>query len=200
MSPQPQPVLVVDHHDSFTYNVVSALETRGAACHVVAHDATSVEQLLEAYAVVLSPGPCSPKQAPISLQFAREALQSSAPPHILGVCLGPQILAEASGAVIARSSRPLHGKLESIEHDAKGLFESLPIPLGVARYNSLCIQPGSLPDAFEVSARNASGEAMALRHRTLPIRSVQFHPESHLCLNVAVLFERWLQLSGVKSV
>ncbi len=177
-------VLVVDNYDSFTYNLVQFLGELGAELDVVRNDRASVDELLEKRPdrVVVSPGPCTPNEAGVSLQAMRRFPEAGVP--TLGVCLGHQSLAQAFGGRVVRHA-PVHGKTTTVEHDGRTIFEGLPAPLTVGRYHSLIVDP-DLPDAFEASAQGG-GVVMALQHRELPLHGVQFHPES-------VLTERGIDL------
>ena len=170
-------VLVIDNYDSFTYNLVQELGELGAALEVVRNDAATVDDLLERAPelVVVSPGPCTPNEAGISLEAVRRFPEAGIP--LLGVCLGHQALAQAFGGTVIRHE-PVHGKTTTIEHDGRTIFEGLPSPLTVGRYHSLIVDD-ALPDCFEVSA-TGGGVVMAIRHRELPAQGVQFHPESVL--------------------
>jgi anthranilate synthase/aminodeoxychorismate synthase-like glutamine amidotransferase len=170
-------VLVVDNYDSFTYNLVQYLGELGCELHVVRNDRANVDELLEGGfdRAVVSPGPCTPDDAGISLEVVRRLPEAGVP--TLGVCLGHQSLAQAFGGRVIRH-RPVHGKTTTIEHDGRTIFAGLPVPLTVGRYHSLVVDE-DVPGCFEVSARG--GEViMALRHRELPAEGVQFHPESVL--------------------
>jgi anthranilate synthase/aminodeoxychorismate synthase-like glutamine amidotransferase len=171
-------VLVVDNYDSFTYNLVQYLGELGAEIEVVRNDAASVDELLDKRPdrVVVSPGPCTPNEAGISLEAVRRFPQAGIP--TLGVCLGHQSLGQAFGATVVRHE-PIHGKTTAIEHDGRTIFAGVGTPLTVGRYHSLVVDPGSLPDELEVSA-TGGGVVMGLRHRELPAEGVQFHPESVL--------------------
>ena len=170
-------VLVIDNYDSFTYNLVQELGELGAELEVVRNDAATVDDLLERAPelVVVSPGPCTPNEAGISLEAVRRFPEAGIP--LLGVCLGHQALAQAFGGTVIRHE-PVHGKTTTIEHDGRSIFEGLPSPLTVGRYHSLIVDD-ALPDCFEVSA-TGGGVVMAIRHRELPAQGVQFHPESVL--------------------
>jgi anthranilate synthase component 2 len=185
-------VVVVDNHDSFTFNIVQALQIRGVDCRVVASSSADVDALLSASAIVLSAGPCTPAEAGMSLQLIAAAAAAPTPPSILGICLGHQVIAQAFGAKLQRSVEPRHGEIEAIRHDGRGLHQDLPNPLQVARYNSLVIDADSLPAELEASAWTARGELMAFRHSSLPFIGLQYHPESHLCPQAAAVFDRWL--------
>jgi anthranilate synthase/aminodeoxychorismate synthase-like glutamine amidotransferase len=171
-------VLVVDNYDSFTYNLVQYLGELGAEIDVVRNDRAGVDELLERRPdrVVVSPGPCTPDDAGISLEVVRRFPEAGIP--TLGVCLGHQSLGQAYGAKVVRHV-PVHGKTCAIEHDGRTIFAGVPAPLTVGRYHSLVVDAGSVPDELEVSA-TGGGVVMALRHRELPVEGVQFHPESVL--------------------
>ncbi|HYV16140.1 MAG TPA: aminodeoxychorismate/anthranilate synthase component II [Conexibacter sp.] len=171
-------VLVLDNYDSFTYNLVQYLGELGCDVEVVRNDRATVDELLvRGYAcVVVSPGPCTPNEAGISLEAVRRFPEAGIP--TLGVCLGHQALAQAFGGTVIRHA-PIHGKTAAIEHDGRTVFEGLASPLTVGRYHSLVVEESSLPEELEISARGA-GVIMALRHRTLPAEGIQFHPESVL--------------------
>jgi anthranilate synthase/aminodeoxychorismate synthase-like glutamine amidotransferase len=170
-------VLMVDNYDSFTYNLVQYLGELGCELEVVRNDRAEVEELLERGfdRVVVSPGPCTPKEAGISVEAMRRFPESGVP--TLGVCLGHQSLAQAFGGKVIRHL-PVHGKTTTIEHDGRTIFAGLPSPLTVGRYHSLVVDD-DVPECFEVSA-NGGGVIMAMRHRDLPAEGVQFHPESVL--------------------
>jgi anthranilate synthase/aminodeoxychorismate synthase-like glutamine amidotransferase len=170
-------VLMVDNYDSFTYNLVQYLGELGAEVEAVRNDAAAVDELLERDwdRVVVSPGPCTPHEAGISVEVMRRFPEAGVP--TLGVCLGHQSLAQAFGGTVVRHV-PVHGKATEISHDGAGLFAGLPDPLTVGRYHSLVVDP-ALPDCLEETARGG-GVLMAMRHRELPALGVQFHPESVL--------------------
>jgi anthranilate synthase/aminodeoxychorismate synthase-like glutamine amidotransferase len=171
-------VLVVDNYDSFTYNLVQFLGELGAQLDVVRNDVASVDELLARAPdrVVVSPGPCTPNEAGISVESMRRFPEAGIP--TLGVCLGHQSLAQAFGGFVIRGE-PIHGKTSDITHDGKTIFAGLSPTLTVGRYHSLVVDPDRLPDVFEVSARG-DGVLMGIRHRDLPAEGVQFHPESVL--------------------
>ena len=170
-------VLVVDNYDSFTYNLVQYLGELGAELDVVRNDRATVDELLEqgAERLVVSPGPCTPNEAGISVDAMRRFPEAGVP--ALGVCLGHQSLAQAFGGKIVRHE-PVHGKSTVVEHDGRTIFTGLESPLTVGRYHSLVVDP-DLPDCFERSAAGG-GVVMGIRHRELPAEGVQFHPESVL--------------------
>jgi anthranilate synthase/aminodeoxychorismate synthase-like glutamine amidotransferase len=171
-------VLVLDNYDSFTYNLVQYLGELGADVEVVRNDHATVDELVVRgyHAIVISPGPCTPDESGISLEAVRRFPEAGIP--TLGVCLGHQALAQAFGGRVVRHE-PVHGKTAEIEHDGRTIFAGLPSPLTVGRYHSLVVEPETLPEELEVSARGG-GVIQAIRHRTLPAEGIQFHPESVL--------------------
>jgi anthranilate synthase/aminodeoxychorismate synthase-like glutamine amidotransferase len=183
-------VLVVDNYDSFTYNLVQFLGELGADLDVVRNDVASVDELLERAPdrVVVSPGPCTPNEAGISLESMRRFPEAGI--RTLGVCLGHQSLAQAFGGRVVRD-RPVHGKTSVIEHDGRTIFAGLSPTLTVGRYHSLIVERESLPADFEVSAEGG-GVVMAIRHRELPAEGVQFHPESVLTDEGMLLLRNFL--------
>lgn len=167
-------VLVVDNYDSFTYNLVQYLGELGAELEVMRNDEPGVLER-EPDRVVVSPGPCTPNEAGVSIEAIRSFAERGTP--VLGVCLGHQALGQAFGGTVIRH-QPIHGKTATVEHDGKTIFQGLPEQIEVARYHSLVVDP-ALPDVLEVSA-TGGGVVMGLRHRELPAEGVQFHPESIL--------------------
>lgn len=190
-------LLVVDNYDSFTFNVVAVLERR-AACVVVPNDRPLPDALEDGFdGIVLSPGPCSPRESGQSLVLLEAVLGGAVRLPLLGICLGHQALAYVAGAEVTRAARPVHGKTVRVAHDGAGVFAGLPSPLEVARYNSLTVVEHTLPAELAVAARSVDeGEVMGLRHASLPIESVQFHPESHLSRGADVLLETWCARVG----
>jgi anthranilate synthase/aminodeoxychorismate synthase-like glutamine amidotransferase len=170
-------ILMIDNYDSFTYNLVQYLGELGADVTVKRNDAIDLAGIraMKPAAIVVSPGPCTPKEAGISVPIFKE-LAGTLP--ILGVCLGHQCMGEAFGGRVVRAGRLMHGKTSPVFHDGRTLFEGLPNPFEAMRYHSLLVEPESVPDCLEVSARTAEGEVMGLRHRKLMVEGVQFHPES----------------------
>jgi anthranilate synthase/aminodeoxychorismate synthase-like glutamine amidotransferase len=182
-------VLVVDNYDSFTYNLVQYLGELGAEVETVRNDAAAPDELLAGGwdRVVVSPGPCTPTEAGISVEVMRRFPEAGVP--ALGVCLGHQSLAQAFGGRVVRHV-PVHGKATEVAHDGSGLFAGLPAPLVVGRYHSLVVDP-ALPDCLEATA-HGGGVLMAMRHRELPAHGVQFHPESVLTPDGKRLLENFL--------
>ena len=189
-------VLMVDNYDSFTYNLVQYLGELGADLHVVRNDVISVDALLASDwdAAVVSPGPCTPDDAGISVEVMRRLPEAGVP--TLGVCLGHQSLAQAFGGRVIRHL-PVHGKTAQVEHDGQGLFAGLPNPMTVGRYHSLVVDE-DLPPELEATARGG-GVLMALRHRELPAFGVQFHPESVLTPEGQPMLENFLTSCRTRS-
>jgi anthranilate synthase/aminodeoxychorismate synthase-like glutamine amidotransferase len=182
-------VLLIDNYDSFAWNLVQALRVLGASVEVVRNDAIAAAEALDRGAdrIVISPGPCSPREAGISVDVCRGA---SVP--LLGVCLGHQGLVAAFGGRIGRAGRILHGKTSLVSHDGEGLLRGLPDPFRAARYHSLAAL--EIPPCLEVTARTADlGEPMAVRHRERPLWGVQFHPESYLTPEGSQLLGNFLE-------
>jgi anthranilate synthase/aminodeoxychorismate synthase-like glutamine amidotransferase len=170
-------VLLIDNYDSFTYNLAQYLGELGAEVSVERNDAITVDAIAERRpgAIVISPGPCTPNEAGISMDVIR-TLAGTIP--ILGVCLGHQCIGQVFGGRIVRAQRIMHGKTSKIFHDEKGLFTGVENPFVATRYHSLVIAPESLPDPLEVTAKTWEDEIMGVRHKTLRVEGVQFHPES----------------------
>ena len=191
-------IVLIDNYDSFTFNLVQYLRELGAAVTVVRNDAAGVDELaaLEPSALVVSPGPCDPDRAGISME-AIGRLGPRVP--TLGVCLGHQCIGQVYGGRIVRAPAVVHGKVSRIRHDGRELFAGLPDPLDVVRYHSLTIDPASLPACLEVTATAADGTIMAVRHRRYPIWGVQFHPESILTQCGKELLHNFLDLSPQRS-
>jgi anthranilate synthase/aminodeoxychorismate synthase-like glutamine amidotransferase len=193
-------LFVLDNYDSFTYNLVQYLGELGAEPAVYRNDALSVDQVvaLEPSAVVLSPGPCTPREAGILVPLVR-ALTGKVP--MLGVCLGHQAIGEAFGGDVVRADRLMHGKTCPVVHEADALFAGIPSPLTGMRYHSLVVAPQSLPRELVVTAwsgdRPPGAEIMAMKHRALPIFGVQFHPESIGTEHGKRLVENFLRIAGV---
>ena len=188
-------LLLIDNYDSFTYNLVQAFLVLGAEVQVYRNDAIGVEDALALGAthLCISPGPGTPDDAGISMRMI-EQFAGRVP--VFGVCLGHQAIAAVFGGKVVRNWRLMHGKTSRIEHDGQGVFAGLPQSLEVGRYHSLVADPDSLPRELEVTARTAEGEIMGLRHATLMVEGVQFHPESVLTPIGPALMQNFLALSG----
>lgn len=171
-------LLLIDNYDSFTYNLVHYLGELGADVQVHRNDALNVQEAmaLRPSAILLSPGPCDPAQAGICMPLVHAAVETGTP--LMGVCLGHQAIGEALGGKVVRAGEIVHGKMGTMHHDGTGVFAGLPSPFEATRYHSLIVERDSLPDCFEVNAWLEGGMIMGLRHKTLPIHGVQFHPES----------------------
>jgi len=171
-------LLLIDNYDSFTFNLFHLLGDLGAETEVVRNDAISVAAALARApeAIVLSPGPCDPDRAGICLDLIAAAARARLP--LFGVCLGHQAIGQAFGGRVVRAPEPWHGKVDRISHGGTDIFASVPSPFRATRYHSLIVDRDTLPDALETTAVNAAGIIMGLRHRSLPIFGVQFHPES----------------------
>ena len=172
-------LLMIDNYDSFTYNLVQYLGELGADVRVVRNDAIALDDVaaLAPSGIVISPGPCTPAEAGISVPLIRR-FAGEIP--ILGVCLGHQAIGQAFGGTIVRARHVMHGKLSPVAHDGAGVFAGLPSPFQATRYHSLAIDAASLPAALAVTATTDDGEIMGVRHRELPVFGVQFHPEAIL--------------------
>ncbi|MGZ3439072.1 MAG: anthranilate synthase component II [Polyangia bacterium] len=188
-------LLLIDNYDSFTYNLAQYLGELGAEVRVERNDAVTVDEVakLAPRRIVISPGPCTPNEAGISLELIAR-LAGKIP--ILGVCLGHQAIGQAFGGKVVRAPRVMHGKTSPIEHEGSGLFRGIPSPMQATRYHSLVVEPASLPESLAVTARTAEGEIMALAHRTLPVWGVQFHPESILTVDGKRLLQNFLEMTG----
>lgn len=186
-------LLMIDNYDSFTYNLVQYFGELGEDVRVYRNDALTVDDIaaMKPQRIVISPGPCTPKEAGISVETIRR-FAGQLP--MLGVCLGHQSLAVAFGGNVVRAGRLMHGKTSMIRHDGKTLFRDLPMPFEATRYHSLLVERASLPDCFEISAETDEGEIMGLRHKTLEVEGVQFHPESILTAAGKDLLRNFLKL------
>jgi para-aminobenzoate synthetase component 2 len=185
-------ILLIDNYDSFTYNLVQAFLVLGALVDVHRNDAITVDAALAGTHshLVISPGPGTPRDAGVSMAMI-EAFAGRIP--IFGVCLGHQSLVEVFGGKVVRAARLMHGKVSPVQHDGKGVFAGMAQNFQAGRYHSLIAEPSSVPEALEVTARTAEGEIMGVRHRTLPVEGVQFHPESVLTPEGPVLMGNFLK-------
>jgi anthranilate synthase/aminodeoxychorismate synthase-like glutamine amidotransferase len=186
-------ILVLDNYDSFTWNLVQALETAGAKCRVERSDQMHLAavEAMQPQGIVLSPGPFGPHQTGICSEVVR--LWGGRVP-ILGVCLGMQVIATVAGARVVPSGHPMHGKASSVWHDASGVLQGLPNPFQGARYHSLIVDPASVPDTLEITARTDDGTVMGCRLRGQPTEGVLFHPESFLTEHGARVFENFVHV------
>ncbi|WP_131764685.1 MULTISPECIES: aminodeoxychorismate/anthranilate synthase component II [Protofrankia] len=189
-------ILVVDNYDSFVFNLVQYLGQLGADSVVRRNDEVDVDELatLGVAGVLVSPGPGTPEAAGVSVPMMRACAAAGIP--MLGVCLGHQALGVAFGATVGRAPELLHGKTSVVHHRRVGVLADLPSPFIATRYHSLAVDPATLPDEIEVTAWTDSGVVMAMRHRTLPLEGVQFHPESVLTQGGHLLLARWLSVCG----
>jgi anthranilate synthase/aminodeoxychorismate synthase-like glutamine amidotransferase len=188
-------LLVIDNYDSFTYNLVQYLGEMGQEVRVVRNDELPAAEIaaLGPSHIVISPGPCTPNEAGISLEVIK-TYAGKIP--ILGVCLGHQAIGQAFGGKVVRAARVMHGKTSPISHDGKGLFTGLPNPFEATRYHSLLIERASVPAVLDVTAETAEKEIMAVRHKTLPVEGVQFHPESFLTTSGKDLLRNFIARGG----
>ena len=193
-------ILLIDNYDSFTYNLVQYLGSLGADLEVRRNDTISVDEsmTLTVDAIVLSPGPCTPREAGICVPLV---MQAAGKVPVLGVCLGHQAIGEAFGGHTVRAKRVMHGKTSNVRHSGKELFQGLPSPISVMRYHSLVVDPQTLPNELEVSAtaQDDPTEIHALRHRAHPVWGVQFHPESVLTPQGMDLLKNFLKLASAWS-
>jgi anthranilate synthase component 2 len=191
-------ILVIDNYDSFTWNLVHYLMELGAEVHVVRNDAIGVGQALSsgAEAFLISPGPCTPNEAGISLELVAAAAAHKRP--LLGVCLGHQSIGQHFGGQVIRAPELMHGKTSPIHHDGTGLFEGLPSPFTATRYHSLIVPEEGLPDDLLINARTPDGQVMGFRHRTLPIHGVQFHPESIATEHGHAMLANFMRAAGIR--
>jgi anthranilate synthase/aminodeoxychorismate synthase-like glutamine amidotransferase len=186
-------ILVLDNYDSFTYNLVQYFGELGADLRVVRNDRITVAEIetLAPERIIVSPGPCTPSEAGMS----SEVIKTFGPRlPILGVCLGHQCIGEVYGGDVVRADRLMHGKTSPIIHHGQGVFKELPSPFEATRYHSLIVKRDTLPDVLEITAETAEGEIMGLRHKTLPVHGVQFHPESILTTEGKRLLKNFLEL------
>ncbi len=188
-------LLLIDNYDSFTYNLAQYLGELGAEVRVIRNDAISVDEVgrLAPERIVISPGPCTPNEAGVSLDVIR-TYAGKIP--ILGVCLGHQAIGQAFGGRVVRNARIVHGKASPVRHGGEGVYAGLPSPFEAGRYHSLVVERSTLPRALRVTSWTDEGEIMGLRHRTLDVEGVQFHPESILTLEGKRLLGNWLARVG----
>jgi anthranilate synthase component 2 len=196
-------LLMIDNYDSFTFNIVQYLAELGAEVKVIRNDEMGVDDVvrLAPARIVISPGPCTPNEAGISMdvirRYTRGELAGKVP--LLGVCLGHQSIGQVFGGNVVRARQVMHGKISAIHHDGRGVFANLPSPFNATRYHSLVVERASLPECLEMTAwtvtdAGAVDEIMGLQHRTLPVQGVQFHPESILTEHGHALLKNFLDL------
>jgi anthranilate synthase component 2 len=190
-------ILVIDNYDSFTWNLVHYLMELGARVEVVRNDAISVGQAMSsgAEAFLISPGPCTPNEAGISLDLVGACAEAGRP--LLGVCLGHQSIGQYFGGRVERAPQLMHGKTSPIIHDGSGLFAGLPSPFTATRYHSLVVPEETMPDVLAINARTPDGQVMGVRHTTLPIHGVQFHPESIATEHGHAMLANFLRSAGI---
>ncbi len=186
-------VLVVDNYDSFVYNLVQYLAQLDADCTVLRNDEVDLDRAADYDGILLSPGPGTPEDAGVCVPLVRQ-LAGRVP--IFGVCLGLQAMAVAYGATVGRAPELLHGKTSLVEHEGVGVLAGLPNPFTATRYHSLAVETATVPAEWDVTGRTASGVIMAMKHRTLPVEGVQFHPESVLTEGGHLMLANWLGVCG----
>jgi anthranilate synthase/aminodeoxychorismate synthase-like glutamine amidotransferase len=191
-------ILMIDNYDSFTFNIVQYLGQMGEDVRVYRNDKITLDEIktLKPQAIFLSPGPCSPCEAGITVDVIKE-FHKDLP--IMGICLGHQAIGYAFGGEVVRADRIMHGKTSTINHDGKTIFAGLPNPFTAGRYHSLVVRPETLPDCLEVSAQTAEGEIMGLRHKKYPAEGIQFHPESVLTPQGKRIIRNFLKITCRKE-
>ena len=187
-------ILMIDNYDSFTYNLVQYMGELGADIRVERNDRISIDEIesLAPKKIVISPGPCTPAKAGISVEVIK---YFSGKVPVLGVCLGHQSVGAAFGGEIIKAGKLMHGKTSEVRHDGKTLFKDLPNPFTATRYHSLVLNRKTLPDCFEITAESDDNEIMGIRHKELPVEGVQFHPESILTPNGKDLLKNFIESS-----
>jgi para-aminobenzoate synthetase component 2 len=190
-------ILVVDNYDSFVFNIVQYLAQLGAECTVARNDQVEASEAAKYDGVLISPGPGTPDKAGVSIPMIKYCAERSIP--LFGVCLGHQAIGEAFGATVSRAPELLHGKTSVVHHNGKGVMENLPTPFTATRYHSLAVEVDTVPEVLEVTSSTDSGVIMSLRHKTLPIEGVQFHPESVLTEHGHKMLANFLVTCGDKG-
>ena len=190
-------ILVIDNYDSFVFNLVQYLGQLGAKCDVVRNDAVKVSDADNYDGVLISPGPGTPEDAGISMEMIKYCGEKKIP--LFGVCLGHQAIAAVYGAKVSRAPELLHGKTSQVHHHQSGVFDELPSPFTATRYHSLAVERDSIPEELEITGATESGVVMGLRHKSLPIEGVQFHPESVLTEHGHAMLANWLAECGDKE-
>jgi para-aminobenzoate synthetase component 2 len=187
-------ILVIDNYDSFVFNLVQYLQQLGAECTVVRNDEVIAAEAAKYDGVLISPGPGTPAKAGVSIAMINFCAENSIP--LFGVCLGHQAIGEAFGATVSRAPELLHGKTSHVIHNGSGVLSDIPSPFTATRYHSLAVERDTVPDVLEITGSTESGVVMSMRHRTLPIEGVQFHPESVLTEHGHQMLANWLVKCG----
>jgi para-aminobenzoate synthetase component 2 len=187
-------ILVIDNYDSFVFNLVQYLQQLGAECTVVRNDEVEASEAAKYDGVLISPGPGTPDKAGVSIAMINFCAEKSIP--LFGVCLGHQAIGEAFGATVSRAPELLHGKTSQVIHNGAGVLENLPSPFTATRYHSLAVERDTVPAVLEITGSTESGVVMSMRHATLPIEGVQFHPESVLTEHGHQMLANWLVKCG----
>ena len=196
-APMATKILVVDNYDSFVFNLVQYLQQLGAECAVVRNDAVQAHDAANYDGVLISPGPGVPEKAGVSVEMIKFCAEKKIP--LFGVCLGHQAIGVAFGATVSRAPELLHGKTSLVHHQQQGVLEDLPSPFTATRYHSLCVERDTVGADLEITGATESGIVMSMRHRTLPIEGVQFHPESVLTEHGHQMLANWLTVCGDKN-
>ena len=189
-------ILVIDNYDSFVFNLVQYLQQLGAECTVVRNDAVEPSAAQNYDGVLISPGPGTPEEAGVSVAMIKYCAENSIP--LFGVCLGHQAIGVAFGATVSRAPELLHGKTSLVHHDGTGVFKNLPTPFTATRYHSLAVETATVSAELEVTGKTETGVVMSMRHKSLPIEGVQFHPESVLTEHGHLMLANWLTECGDK--
>ena len=190
-------ILVVDNYDSFVFNLVQYLQQLGAECTVLRNDEVQASAASDYDGVLISPGPGTPEEAGVSIAMIKYCAENKIP--LFGVCLGHQAIGVAFGATVSRAPELLHGKTSQVHHTGVGVFNSIPTPFTATRYHSLAVEPATISKDLEVTGKTESGVVMSMRHKTLPIEGVQFHPESVLTEHGHLMLANWLTQCGDKG-
>jgi para-aminobenzoate synthetase component 2 len=196
-APMATKILVIDNYDSFVFNLVQYLGQLGAECTVVRNDEVEASAAKDYDGVLISPGPGIPEKAGVSIAMIKYCAQEKIP--LFGVCLGHQAIGVAFGATVSRAPELLHGKTSLVHHNSQGVLEGLPTPFTATRYHSLCVESATVSEELEITSQTDSGIVMSMRHRTLPIEGVQFHPESVLTEHGHAMLANWLYECGDKQ-
>jgi para-aminobenzoate synthetase component 2 len=193
-APMSTKILVIDNYDSFVFNLVQYLGQLGAECTVVRNDEVEADAAKDFDGVLISPGPGIPEKAGVSIAMIKYCAEKKIP--LFGVCLGHQAIGVAFGATVSRAPELLHGKTSLVHHKSQGVLAGLPTPFTATRYHSLCVEPATVGTDLEITSQTDSGIVMSMRHRTLPIEGVQFHPESVLTEHGHAMLANWLHECG----